>query len=109
VTFTSYDVVQHIREYVIQNYIHYTDSKVQKAATHGTFFPLIWANPSDFIIAQAELREPLRKLREQGAKLFVGTNSHGEFGNLIMTATLGPDWRDFFDFVSVCCGKPRYF
>ena len=26
-----------------------------------------------------------------------------------MTATLGEDWRNFFDFVSICAMKPHYF
>jgi 5' nucleotidase family len=48
-------------------------------------------------------------LRQAGKKVFLGTNSHTEYGNLIMSATLGDDWRQFFDVICCACRKPLYF
>jgi hypothetical protein len=49
------------------------------------------------------------RLKKAGKKLFLCTNSHIEYGNIIMTATLGDDWRSFFDVVCMACRKPLYF
>ena len=51
----------------------------------------------------------LTSLRKQGKKLFLGTNSHTEYANVIMTATLGADWRGFFDVICCNCRKPLFF
>jgi hypothetical protein len=37
----------------------------------------------------------LKKLKDMGKKVFVATNSHAEYTNVIMTASIGEDWRDF--------------
>ena len=55
------------------------------------------------------MRESLLKLRANGKKLFLATNSHTEYSNLIMTATLGEDWRSFFEIVCSYCRKPLFF
>ena len=48
-------------------------------------------------------------MKKAGKKLFLGTNSHTEYSNVIMTATLGDDWRQFFDVVCCYCRKPLFF
>lgn len=48
-------------------------------------------------------------MRDQGKVLFLGTNSHCEYMELIMSTTLGHDWRNFFDFVFSFCRKPGFF
>jgi hypothetical protein len=37
------------------------------------------------------------------------TDSHIEFINLVMKATLGEDWKNFFDFCIVDARKPLFF
>jgi hypothetical protein len=41
--------------------------------------------------------------------VFLATNSHWEFMELIMTATLGDDWRSSFDMVFAFCRKPLFW
>ena len=55
------------------------------------------------------MRDVLRKLREQGKFLFLATNSHFEYMELIMSTTLGEDWRQFFDMVCANSRKPLFF
>lgn len=51
----------------------------------------------------------LTKLRESGKKLFIATNSHTEYSNLIMSTTIGEDWLKFFDLACCYCRKPVFF
>jgi len=39
----------------------------------------------------------------------LGTNSHFEYMELIMSTTLGEDWRSFFNMVFCDCRKPNFF
>ena len=38
----------------------------------------------------------LQKLREEGKFIFLATNAHAEYMEMIMSTTLGEDWRSFF-------------
>jgi len=51
----------------------------------------------------------LIKLREKGKKLFIATNSHNDYCNLILTHSIGEDWRSFFDLISVASLKPAFW
>lgn len=66
-------------------------------------------NPKKYIQPQPELRKSLEKLIANGKKLFLATNSHQEFGNLIMSTTLGEDWKSLFALNIVNCRKPLFF
>ena len=54
-------------------------------------------DPSKFIDHQPELRRMLAILRSQGKQLFLTSNSPLELMELIMDATLGHSWSNFFD------------
>lgn len=41
--------------------------------------------------------------------MFLATNSHIEYADLIMTQTLGADWRSLFDLSFVNAQKPSFF
>jgi 5' nucleotidase family len=51
----------------------------------------------------------LQTLRDSGKKLFLATNSHTEYADMIMTITLGEDWKSFFDILCFYCKKPIFF
>jgi len=55
------------------------------------------------------MKEVLKKLRDQGKFVFLGTNSYWEYADLIMEATLGKDWANNFDMVVSECNKPDFF
>lgn len=51
----------------------------------------------------------LEQLRSRGLKLFLGTNSHFEYMNFIMRASLGEDWERLFELNLANCRKPVFF
>mmetsp|Transcript_48473 Transcript_48473/g.65821 ORF Transcript_48473/g.65821 Transcript_48473/m.65821 type:complete len:81 (+) Transcript_48473:510-752(+) len=55
------------------------------------------------------MREVLTDLRNSGVKLFLATNSHIEYMELIMETTLGEDWKQFFDLLCSFSCKPSLF
>jgi FMN phosphatase YigB (HAD superfamily) len=81
----------------MKEYVHYSADEVFSIKNYGSYFPAVVKEPSRYIVAQPELREILVTLRSKGKQVFLATNSHVEYTELIMTATLGSDWRDFFD------------
>lgn len=106
---TYYDVCEDIKTIVFQNYLHFNDKEVKKIGNYGKFFPEIVKNPLKYIQHQPSLRESLTKLKAAGKRMFLATNSHTEYSNLIMTTTLGEDWRTFFDVICCYCRKPLFF
>lgn len=54
------------------------------------------------------MRDVLIKLRNEGKFIFLATNAHWEYMELIMTTTLGQDWRSFFDMV-IANARKSYF
>ena len=49
--------------------------------------------PTKYIQKREDFRQILVKLRELGKKIFIATNSHAEYTNLIMTHSIGEDWK----------------
>ena len=47
-------------------------------------------------------------LKNTGKKLFVTTNSSIWYLELTMTATLGKDWKKYFDLCLAECNKPLF-
>lgn len=54
------------------------------------------------------LRQCLERLSKSGKQIFLATNSHIEYTDLIMTATIGQDWQDFFHLILINCKKPVF-
>ena len=104
-----HDIAGDLRTVVYRNYVHYTDKEVKPIATYGKFFPPVVKDPSKYIQYQPELRDTLNILRRKGKKLFVATNSHSDYTEVIMRATLGEDWRTFFDIICSNARKPLFF
>jgi hypothetical protein len=50
----------------------------------------------------------LTNLLKSGKFLFILTNSHYEYLNLTMTATLGKQWEEFFDLIICNAQKPLF-
>uniref|UniRef100_A0A7N6F9P2 5'-nucleotidase domain containing 3 n=1 Tax=Anabas testudineus TaxID=64144 RepID=A0A7N6F9P2_ANATE len=55
------------------------------------------------------LHAVLKKLSEQGKKMFLITNSPFDFVDRGMNYIVGKDWRDLFDVVIVQADKPSFF
>jgi len=48
-------------------------------------------------------------LKAHKKRLFIVTNAHYEWTNIMMTFTLGEDWKSYFDFVCMDSNKPSFF
>mmetsp|Transcript_4339 Transcript_4339/g.2862 ORF Transcript_4339/g.2862 Transcript_4339/m.2862 type:complete len:105 (-) Transcript_4339:308-622(-) len=55
------------------------------------------------------LKETLKKLRDAGKLIFLATNSHNDYMEVIMRQTIGDDWKDYFDLINAHCRKPGFF
>ncbi|MGI5865739.1 MAG: HAD-IG family 5'-nucleotidase [Myxococcales bacterium] len=68
-----------------------------------------------FITRDLELGPALHKLRSGGKKLFLLTNSHWDYTDLLMRYLLDgclpeyPSWRNYFDIVVCGASKPDFF
>ena len=93
-----------------RHYLHFERSgKVLPALDWGLYFPTVFKNPTKYIIPQPEMRDVLAKLRKEGKFIFLATNSHWEYMELIMSTTLGKDWRSFFDMVCANARKSYFW
>ena len=106
---TNYDFHLDMREMILRQYAHYTEEKVYPASQYGDFFPAVCKDPSRFIQQQPKLKETIKKLRDAGKLIFLATNSHEEYMEIIMKATLGDDWKSYFDLINANCRKPAFF
>mmetsp|Transcript_15011 Transcript_15011/g.10892 ORF Transcript_15011/g.10892 Transcript_15011/m.10892 type:complete len:96 (+) Transcript_15011:559-846(+) len=94
---------------VIANYCNFNSKQTFKITEYGRFFPKVAAEPLKYIIPQPEFREILTILKSKGKHLFMATNSHYDYSQLIMETTIGKDWLSFFEVNCCYCRKPKFF
>ena len=106
---TNMQFAKDIMKSVTNQYVHFNAETCHPIASYGSFYPQLLADPARYIEPQPELRQSLEQLRSRGVKLFLGTNSHFEYMNVIMETTLGQDWQQLFDLNLANCQKPVFF
>ena len=80
------------------------------ATNTGGYFPLIKANPGDYLVpTSAIFKSWLQSLRANGVRLFLLTNSHSDYTNLLLTFCYGRDWPSAFDLVLFNGTKDTFF
>lgn len=62
-----------------------------------------------FVKKDSRLSLLFRRIKENGGKSFLVTNSDWKYANIIMTYLLGTEWNTFFDLVVVNAQKPLFF
>ena len=82
---------------------------MHRIGNYGIYFPTVVADPTRYIEPQPDLRATLENLRTQGVRLFVASNSHKEYMDLIMETTLGKGWESLFDLKWAAANKPKFF
>jgi hypothetical protein len=55
------------------------------------------------------LRTNLTLFRKEEIKLFICSNNYEPYTDILLTETLGPDWRKFFDLIILDARKPLFF
>lgn len=106
---TYSDIANDITQIVMREYVHYTNDKVFKIDSYGKFFPEMCKNTLNYIEQQYEYQEIFQTLKSKGKRLFLATNSHAEYTNMIMKATVGENWEQYFDITCYHCRKPYFF
>ena len=75
----------------------------------------VMADPERFLFRDPELGATLERFRSAGKKLFLMTNSWGQYTDAVMSFLLGSgrdgekNWRDYFDIVITAASKPNFF
>ena len=85
------------------------------AEGRGGFFPALKADIGSYVHARPWLRRWLGNLRSgggqgRGPRVFLATNSHADFADLLLRHTFGDDWATAMaDVLIVNCQKPAWF
>lgn len=74
----------------------------------GTLKEIITKDLSTYIESHTDIALTLHKLRSSGKKLFLLTNSHLDYTEIVMSYLLG-NWLSYFDFVITASNKPSFF
>uniref|UniRef100_A0A8D0CHS4 5'-nucleotidase domain containing 3 n=1 Tax=Scleropages formosus TaxID=113540 RepID=A0A8D0CHS4_SCLFO len=89
----------------------YKDVKEAIGDVHvkGILYRAVEADIEKYICYGEQTHAVLRKLSENGKKMFLITNSPFDFVDRGMNYIVGKDWRDLFDVVIVQADKPGFF
>lgn len=88
---------------------------IDTAHRNGEMKAEILAHPDFFILRDAQLSLALDRLKREGKKLFLLTNSDWAFTSGVLSHLLDgqeasrPRWEDYFDLVVVSSRKPAFF
>ncbi|KAJ1519137.1 hypothetical protein ONE63_011257 [Megalurothrips usitatus] len=89
--------------------ILFSDVKTSVQHSHPIMHRLVEANVSEYLELNPDIQKLFERLRENGKKLFLITNSPYNFVNSGMSLLVGKDWPELFDVVIVQARKPRFF
>ncbi|XP_024279990.1 5'-nucleotidase domain-containing protein 3 [Oncorhynchus tshawytscha] len=89
----------------------YKDVKAAIGDVHvkGIMYRAVEADMENYISYGEQTHAVLKKLYEDGKKMFLITNSPFDFVDRGMNYIVGKDWRDLFDIVIVQADKPGFF
>uniref|UniRef100_A0A7N5ZXJ4 5'-nucleotidase domain containing 3 n=1 Tax=Anabas testudineus TaxID=64144 RepID=A0A7N5ZXJ4_ANATE len=89
----------------------YKDVKeaIRDVHVKGIMYRAVEADIGKYICYGEQSHAVLKKLSEQGKKMFLITNSPFDFVDRGMNYIVGKDWRDLFDVVIVQADKPSFF
>ncbi len=94
---------------VMANYAHYNDKTYHSVKEYGKFFPEAVNKIADVIYKQDKMLQTLKHLKEKGKILFIASNSHYEYVNILMEHAFGAEWDKLFDFIIVKACKPAFW
>lgn len=76
----------------------------------GLYFPALKADVSKYIHERQDVRDWLTHLRNNmKVRIFLLTNSHADYSNLLLNHAFGEDWRSVFDLMIYYGNKPSFF
>ncbi|XP_007506407.1 5'-nucleotidase domain-containing protein 2-like isoform X2 [Monodelphis domestica] len=87
----------------------YGKDAIRDVHIKGLMYKWILQDLEKYILRGEETYAVLRRLVDNGKKLFLITNSPFSFVDKGMKYMVGKEWRDFFDIVIVQADKPHFF
>lgn len=75
----------------------------------GEYFEALRQDISRYVYKRPDVKNWLLKLRGNGIRLFLATNSHLDYADLLLKYSFGEDWRTLFDLTIVDSRKPIFF
>lgn len=88
--------------------LHY-DVSTSIGMAHKTFHEETRSHPHQYLHRDPELIPYLLRLKQEGKKMFVITNSPFETVDAGMSYIIGHNWRELFEVIIVQAGKPHFF
>ncbi|MEM6531239.1 MAG: HAD-IG family 5'-nucleotidase [Myxococcota bacterium] len=88
---------------------------IDEAHRDNTLKSIVKANIDEYIEKDDELAQTLHKMRSAGKKLFLLTNSYGDYTRAVMSYLLDGEmgeytsWHSYFDAIIVGAQKPSFF
>ena len=79
------------------------------AHTRGLLKGRVTRDLGRYVSAAGNAGDSLRTWADAGKRLFVVTNSHRDYAEVVLDAVIGPAWRSLFQAVVVDAGKPAFF
>jgi HAD superfamily 5'-nucleotidase-like hydrolase len=79
------------------------------AHTRGVLKDRVTRDLDRYVSAPGNTGNLLRAWSEAGKRLFVVTNSHRDYAEVVLDAVIGPAWRSLFQVVVVDAAKPAFF
>ncbi|RYY38318.1 hypothetical protein EON62_00495, partial [archaeon] len=79
------------------------------AVGRGGFFSELRAHLATYVEARSTAAATLRRLRTEGKRIFLATNSHIQYATEMVRFSLGDDWMHCFDIVIYNATKPAFF
>ncbi len=79
------------------------------AHTRGLLKGRVTRDLGRYVSAAGNAKDLLRAWLDAGKRLFVVTNSHRDYAEVVLDNVIGPAWRSLFQGVIVDAGKPAFF
>jgi HAD superfamily 5'-nucleotidase-like hydrolase len=108
---TSKDVLDDLKDASSFNYHHYRERYMPPEEV-GFYFPMFKVNPKRFLHKMnTEVFEKLRQLKDSGKVVFLITNSHVGYYDIIFPFVTQdtPDAEKILDYIGMNAGKPKFF
>lgn len=107
---SSYDIIQDIFEIWEKNVIHYNNTEVFNISRFEDYYPTILQRRSKYLhkIDKTFLKI-LKELKDNGYFIFIITNSHYEPLNSFLEYSIGKNYNNYFDLISIMSKKPTFW
>jgi len=103
------ELLQDIGHALTVKYTHYSGDVHHPTKVYGYYFKEAVENIEKITYKQERMKKILMSLRAKGKILFLASNSHFEYINVLMSYTFGPEWKEIFHFIIPNANKPGFF